>query len=484
MNEKPKINDKHVVLAVFLTAMALRLLFSFHFQKYYFGEITFQWKDTPGYLQPILNWIEYGIYQGDLFVEDSKYFRVPIYPLFIGAIHWIFGAAAFDYAVATLQILLDSVSAVLVYILMIRLSRIHAIAITSAFIYATYPFAILWTPIVYTEVLQNFLMLLLLTTLVLRFNHKFVIIAAGILCGILVLTKQYLGLLLFIPLLYVQLGGVCQKKSLAIVLLTVSFVLTLSPWVIRNYFQSGELIVLRGQSTGIRNVGIDSEAFYRFASLFDENVTPAMNEVAYYGSMTFNKHDEFVARHRTAIDEAIGLAHHCGDSFVQMQLWIPLSSPPYSGCAAEVASRFDALSQKFWLELPLIKAMETRIDSAKKIFFKSDVANSKLAINESSGIKTLLFRYRVFLLLSGFLGIAILIRRGNAPLVKAIMLTALAFYSYFSLIIVHAEMRYLLVPDLLISIFSSVPIVCIGQRLFCFFRKKAYKVSSDSNVGL
>ena len=61
----------------------------------------------------------------------------------------------------------------------------------------------------------------------------------------------------------------------------------------------------------------------------------------------------------------------------------------------------------------------------------------------------------------GFAGIVYLLIRKNKQheqkvMVGSLLFTALAFYSFFCLIMVQAEMRYLLTPDVLITIFAGV----------------------------
>lgn len=451
--------NKRVLLIFFLIALVIRLSFCFYFQQFYFGELTFKYKDTASYLDPILNFIEKGTYQGDLFVDDSKYFRVPVYPIFLGLIHTVFGAANFDHAVAVIQSLLDSVSVTFIFLIVLKISNSKSSAIISAVFYATYPFMLLWVPISYTESVQMFLIwgMILVTTY--DSSSNFSLVIQGVLCGLMILTKQYLGLILLIPLANIAISNkFYNKKYASLIFLMLGTLIVLSPWVVRNYFQSGKIIILRGETTGLRSVGKDFEAFYKFAGLFNENVTPALYEVAYKGKMSFDKHPGFVNRNRTEIDSAVKLAYQCGDSFVQLRTWVPVTQVPYAGCGDEVGVAFSHLTDKFWNQVGIVEAFETRFDAVWKIFGKSDVVNKSLAMSGSGIVKSLLFKYRVAVLMGGLIGLFILIRKNLHFLGLPILLTALSMYFYFTIVIVHAEMRYLLVPDILISIFSGVAI--------------------------
>ena len=72
------------IIIIFCISLIVRLLFSFYFQIYYFGDLTFEYADSPQYLLPIINLINNGEYIIDAFLTDSKYFRPPVYPLILG----------------------------------------------------------------------------------------------------------------------------------------------------------------------------------------------------------------------------------------------------------------------------------------------------------------------------------------------------------------------------------------------------------------
>ena len=266
-----------------------------------------------------------------------------------------------------------------------------------------------------------------------------------------------MGLLILFPVVSVILSKyIIKQKAILISLIMAGICLSISPWVVRNYLSSGSVIVLRGETMGLRNVLSDLETFEKFANLFDENITPAMYSVAYKGEMEFKKHLAFVDTHSRSIDIALKRAYQCGPSFLQLRKPIPIDQPPYQGCEVEVASLFKELSQLFWREMPILDAMETRFDAAKKIFFKSEIVNKDIRASKSQILTNLIFKYRVILLFIGFVGIILysLQKKDNnlKPQALAILISAMAWYFYWSIVAVHAEMRYMLTPDLLLSI--------------------------------
>jgi hypothetical protein len=463
---------KHPLLLIFVISIILRLSFSFYFQQFYFGDFVFKYKDTYTYLNPILNLINHGSYIGDMYIEDSKYFRVPAYPIFLGAVHLVVGAEYLDVTVAILQSIIDSFSAILIYLIIRKITESDFKSLISGLLYATYPFVILWSPISYTEVIQIFIIFSLIYLVSKQTQSLKAIFIQGLLVGILILTKQYLGLFVLVPVISIVLFDSFKRdvshKLLLLFTLFSGVVLTMAPWVIRNYLVSGKIIVLKGESTGLRARGLDFEAFEKFANLFNENITPLLNEIAYDGSMTLERHPEFVYSHKKEILTAVEKAHVCGPSFMEIRSPSIENNPPYSGCEKEVVSRFNDLTRLFWQEVPFFKVIETRVEATKKIFLKSDIVNKNISLSKAQLMKQLLFKYRVLLLLMGILGLVLIVvktvKSSQRDLVIAIGLTACSFYGYFALIIVHVEMRYILVPDLLVSIFAAIPIVMIMEK--------------------
>ena len=461
------------VAVIFIVALLARLLFSFHFQKYYFGNLTFQYGDTFTFLDPILNLIKSGEYIGDRFLTDSRYFRVPVYPFFLGFFHLAAPADLFDYAVATAQCLLGSVSAVLVYFIVLNLSRSSIAAILSGLLYALYPFALLWTPILYPETLYLFLTLALIYLASKKETTTVTTIWQGCILALMVLTKQYLALMLIVPASVILFSRslTWRLKSVQFFVLMASFSLVLTPWVVRNYLASGKIIILMGETTGVRHYLGDMHAFMAFANKFDQNVTPYVVSVVNEGKASFPKHPQFQEKHRTQIESALMLAHKSGSSFQHWRRPLSVTEPPYQNRDKEINAEFEKLNRLFWQEVPLWQALESRRDALKKVVLKSDLENKSLSMNRSGLIKFLLFKYRVALLVLGFLGMSYLMLRRETEhhqkvVLAALLASALLLYCYFCVIIVHAEMRYLLTADVLISIFSGVFISIIAQLPF------------------
>jgi hypothetical protein len=235
----------------------------------------------------------------------------------------------------------------------------------------------------------------------------------------------------------------------------------MSPWIIRNYIASGKIIVLFSNTSGLRFALDDMISFTHFANKFDEDITKNVNLVAYEGKLQLSTHPEFVTKYKKDIDEAALLAYRCGGSFQEWRNHSSLEQSPYQNCNDAVVSKFNWLSEQFWREVPFWEAFESRRDSLWKIFSKSDLVNNSLNLNKFSLAKYFLFKYRVFLMFLGFAGMVYLLIQQNKKyeqkvMVGSLLLTTFSFYGLFTFVMVQAEMRYLLTPDVLVTLFAGV----------------------------
>jgi 4-amino-4-deoxy-L-arabinose transferase-like glycosyltransferase len=465
-------NDKLSLMGLFFGALIIRLLFSFYYQQFYFGGFEFKYGDGLSYLEPILNLIDSGEYRGDRFLDDSRYFRPPVYPFFLGIIYLATSPEVLDYAVAFIQCLIGAISVPMVYCIVNNICQTKMAALLSAIFIALYPFVILWTPLMYTETIQLFLIFSLIYFATNKHISIYSTIMQGVLVGLILLTKQYLVLISIIPVYIIFFASelTSRQKAIHLFVLCFSFFIALSPWLVRNYISSGNVIVFFGKTSGLRNALDDAVAFTQFANKFDENTTKYMKSVADTGEVKFTTHTKFLMTHERDIAAAALLAYQCGGSFQERRKATFRDQPPYPNCNHEVVLKFDALSTKFWQEVPFWEALETRRYALWKVISKSDLVNNQLSMNENSLLKYFLFKYRMFLLLLGFCGMLYLLFEKNQQhqrkiFVQSLFITAISFYFFFCLILVSAEMRYLLTPDVLLTLLAGIiPANVIANR--------------------
>lgn len=162
--------------------------------------------------------------------------RPPLYPLFLSTIYWIFGRSY--TVVRIIQCIIGGLSCILIYYVGSRIFGERNGKI-SAFIATFYPPFIYFCPLLVTESL--FIFLLLLSVFLLLIMREIPALSKVILCGVIlgltVLTRA--NALFFLPfvLLWIILTfrrGI--KKSIVVsAILLCGVAIAIGPWTVRNY---------------------------------------------------------------------------------------------------------------------------------------------------------------------------------------------------------------------------------------------------------
>jgi len=195
--------------------------------------------DSGGYIELATTLGQKGVFERD---DQPEIFRTPGYPLFILAFK-PFGD--FDLRlVLIIQILLDSGTVVLTYLLTQRLFG-HRVGLVAATLYALSPLAITYSVRIMTECLFTFLITLALYLLVLyiKKNRWFTLLASAIVTSIACYVRPA-GLVLIIVVTFIFLlrsfllllrrkrdAGLNLVRSVIWVILVGALVV---PWAIRN----------------------------------------------------------------------------------------------------------------------------------------------------------------------------------------------------------------------------------------------------------
>lgn len=162
--------------------------------------------------------------------------RMPAYPLFIAGILYLTHSYWF---VAILQIIIGSILPLLSYLIVIEITKRKKIALITGFIIAIEPIFMLMSFVLLTETLAAFFWLVSLLAFLRHINRgdDRYLAWSGIFLGLATLTRPttlYLPILLcgFMAWMYrtEHYKIVCKK----VFLFAGVFVITLSPWIIRN----------------------------------------------------------------------------------------------------------------------------------------------------------------------------------------------------------------------------------------------------------
>ncbi len=175
----------------------------------------------------------------------------PIYPFVLSVVFKIFGIYSKGSAFTILLInsLFSSLTIIVIYyIAKTTISR--GVGLLSALAFAVYPPAI-WHSIntIWNTALSTFLV----AVLILYFLHTYQRLnngksmVCGVLMGLTALTNPII--MAFYPFyflwLYTKLRNSLSNVSTYIILMTISFIITLSPWLVRNYIVFEKFILVK-----------------------------------------------------------------------------------------------------------------------------------------------------------------------------------------------------------------------------------------------
>ncbi len=235
-----RVNPGHILLLAFV----LRIVFFLTVFEAYSGK--YGWERDDNYDEIALNVLDGNGYRIDPDLPPNTV-RPPLYTLFLMFVFSLFGHARWKVVVA--QALLQTLVCYLVYRLGKRFTGDSNTAKLAALLYAVYPQSMLYTSMYMTESL--FALLIILSAWV------YFDVAAGdsgpkslllgILLGLSALTRP-IAMLLFVPVcvLYLWRGRhrTVERSRLFrnAVLVVLSFVLTITPWTLRNYAMTGKII--------------------------------------------------------------------------------------------------------------------------------------------------------------------------------------------------------------------------------------------------
>ncbi|MDB5268408.1 MAG: hypothetical protein JWP58_1448 [Hymenobacter sp.] len=465
------------LLAILLLGLGLRVAFLLKGTAaiYYSPELFVLNGDSSSYTLAFENLWCTGYYTFDFLEPDAAFGRLPGYPFFYGA-HWLlFGSAWAAPATAWSQVLLDTAAIGLVFLILQRLEPHRPrTAYLGALLYATYPFIIVWVPVIGTEVLSADLTLLWLWALLNWRPNVAYALGLGMLLALSILVREYMGILL--PITFGWLlwqYWLARGKGLLryATLVAVGFGLLYGGWPVRNYLLAHRIILLKPKAAGYANQTPDVDEFYQWIHCWTPDENPWLDSVLIgKGTVRFPAAAFSSAASRAQAQRLVALARQCGSGFWMLRKGID-SGPRYHNaaamladtayqrhhfhhCNAEIGAGFQALRQQFMAEHPFRFWLDVPLRNLWKAFFKSTLTTDQALAPRPAipyaGLLRLLFGYRTVLLLLGWGGLLVVKGRGEARWLVAAVAGFL--YVYICFIYRGLEMRYLLQADVLLLV--------------------------------
>lgn len=245
-------NEKQILIVIFLGAFALRFFLLLCFESYNISQDNNSW--NFGYEA---GRVARSIANGDGFSSPFEpgnlptAWVAPIYPYILSLVFKVFGIYSKGSAFTILLInsLFSSLTTIVIYYIA-KTAINRSVGLLSAIVFAVYPPAI-WHSIntIWNTTLSTFFVTVLILYSLYTYqrlnNGKSVV--CGVLMGLTALTNPVI--MAFYPFfflwLYTKLRNSVTNVSVYITLIIISFIVTLSPWLVRNYMVFGKFILVK-----------------------------------------------------------------------------------------------------------------------------------------------------------------------------------------------------------------------------------------------
>jgi 4-amino-4-deoxy-L-arabinose transferase-like glycosyltransferase len=232
VNNKVIIKDLTIIISI---SFILRIVYLFFFNDPFNPFIN----DSKDYYDIAIHAKENGI------INWQNHRRPPLISLLIIPFIKIFDEALLIILIRLFMIFLSVLTCIALYFLSLEITKNNKTSLITAIAYCLYPLSIFFSKDLLTENLSSLLVCLVsifFIKFINEFNFKNLFIAS-FLMGLLSLTRssfQYLPFFLCIVILFVNKQKL--SKFLYIISILMTFYITLSPWIIKNYKQLNEFV--------------------------------------------------------------------------------------------------------------------------------------------------------------------------------------------------------------------------------------------------
>jgi 4-amino-4-deoxy-L-arabinose transferase-like glycosyltransferase len=218
-----RLSDRKILLILFFTSFLIRLVFILTLESRFYFDDEFE------YYRMVENFLAgKGLIAG----EGIKGFRPPLYPLFLSLLYFL----EFNLtAIRIVQCIISAFTVCLIYLAGKNLFSLR-IGLWSGLIASVYPFFIFYNGFLLTETLFVFLTVITVYSFITVSNKTLTLAKTGVFLGLSGLCRPTMQMYLPISFLHIiaeKAGFYVRMKK--IILITVFFIATISPWIIRNY---------------------------------------------------------------------------------------------------------------------------------------------------------------------------------------------------------------------------------------------------------
>ena len=440
---------------ILLLGLIIRILFIWKGGAIYYGRTDFYvMGDTITWFESFLNLWKHGIYTTNLDIDNGKFFRPPGYSFILGIIYILCGQQTelMQIVLVWLQTILDVVAIYFVYIIAWQCYANLLFSRITSILYATYPFIIVWNPILYAESFSVFFLLLSFYyfTKNSTYSHLF---KASFFLGLASLNRlqclPFFGIF-FIVLVYKTFN---EKQILAkqIATLFVGFIVSYGLWPIRNYVFHNRIILMQDINIG-GHWSPDFLSFSTYLQAIQVDDKPETDQLIKREKVSWPTLSYVDQKDSILLDSLTILCKTCGTGFRYRRFFHGFSNQLDTlekNCDSTIASGFNYLTLKQKKNNSWHYYVIVPFDNLKKAVFKSTLYGGKSTLVKL--ISFLLFGYRSLLLLIGIGGIfiAFTFKKDALNLFALVSIYSAFWYFYMCFIFRHMEMRYMLHADIL-----------------------------------
>jgi 4-amino-4-deoxy-L-arabinose transferase-like glycosyltransferase len=443
------LKTRKLILAILVFSLVLRIVFVVFLAKtFYQRENIWYDNDTESWITSFVSLWENGTYTCDPQSEFGFFGRMPGYSFFAGFIYVLSGQHA-DIAfplIGWLQVILDVWAVWLVFCIARRMFGSERTAVWTAFLYACYPFIIVWTPVVYSESISVFFLVLALYFLTRA--QKWDWFLCGLVTGIDILFRPQTALIVPLILIYFVLTKKPHWfKKMAVFLLAVT--LSYGIWPLRNYINHQKLVFTQ-DLRAFPNWNTDVISFMQYIYTVKTDWEPQFTQILHKEKVVFPEECYISPGDSAKLDKAVVLAQDCGRGF---SFWSGFWKGKIlgKGCPDDIAPIFDELRKEQIEKFPFRVYVKIPLKNLEKAIFKGKTAKGKGGL--AAALVPLLFYYRTLLILLGLAGSIFLYRKKIPAWILFAGFTLLVYLSLCfgtGIQFRNIEIRYFLQPDVLL----------------------------------
>ena len=379
-------NYKWLYIILFL-ALLVRLIFIW-WGAYLYYPNPFRFGDSYSYINAFLNLWKKGVYTFELNNIDAYFGRLPAYPLFYGIHYILFGEEYAHIALAHSQAFIEILAIASLFFTLRKIANLKA-AYIGTFLYAFYPFTIVWVTPVFTESIATSLTIIFFGLVYNLKKNNFYPVYLGVFVALCFYTREYLGILIVSAgIAYIIFSKDFKQFAKWTLISGLVFGSLYILWPIRNYISTGRIVLIKTPTAGYREFDKDFSSCRAWLYAWTDSATFILWDM--YDGKKIEEGKPFylpkeVAQtkvERERVYEIMNQSLQCGRSF---RIWQHLKAlPKEEDCTEEVAGYYDSLLQQYKTNNKMKYYINVPMKNTYNSIFKSSLNQSKYSSSQSN----------------------------------------------------------------------------------------------------